>query len=153
MDEPLLGRSLSRAIAEACETGSGSGLSAGGHFLKQRADGRPPLEISITPLHRASVDLRQPGAAFVFINDRASPPALAEDVLCATHGLTPSEARLAALLAADRSLAEAADELEVSVHTVRKQLQALFAKTGTNRQSSLVGLLVRSSAALRPSDQ
>jgi DNA-binding CsgD family transcriptional regulator len=153
VDEPLLGRSLSRAIAEACETGSGAGLSAGGVFLKQREEGRPPLEISVTPLHRASVDLHQAGAAFVFINDPAAHPALAQDVLCATYDLTPSEARLATLLAADHSLAEAADELEVSVHTVRKQLQALFAKTGTHRQSSLVGLLVRSAAALPPSDQ
>ena len=92
------------------------------------------------------------GAAFVFISDPASQPDLAPDILRATYGLTRSEARLAILLAGDRSLAEAADELSVSIHTVRKQLQSLFAKTGTHRQSSLVGLLVRSAAALRPPD-
>ena len=58
------------------------------------------------------------------------------------HGLTRAEARLAATLAKGISLEEAAAALSISVHTVRSQLKAVFAKTGVTRQAELVALLL-----------
>lgn len=58
-----------------------------------------------------------------------------------SFGLTPAEARLARKLKDGRSLKEAADELSVSVNTVRNQLRAIFDKMGLTRQSDLVRTL------------
>jgi DNA-binding CsgD family transcriptional regulator/PAS domain-containing protein len=57
-------------------------------------------------------------------------------------GLTPAEAALAECLASDRSLDLAAKILGRSVGTARVQLQSIFEKTDTNRQSSLVRLIM-----------
>src|SRR5262245_8911248 len=54
--------------------------------------------------------------------------------------LTAAEARVLALLLDDCRPREIADELQISITTVRSHLQALFAKTGTRRQSELVAL-------------
>ena len=58
-------------------------------------------------------------------------------------GLTPAEARLAALLAAGATPAEVAQVQEVSIATVRSQLASIYAKTRTHRQAELVSLISR----------
>ncbi|KRR19765.1 hypothetical protein CQ14_38815 [Bradyrhizobium lablabi] len=55
--------------------------------------------------------------------------------------LTPAEARLAIALQAGDDIGEAATRLNISPETVRKQLKAVFAKTGVRRQSDLIALL------------
>ncbi|MBS0253010.1 MAG: helix-turn-helix transcriptional regulator [Proteobacteria bacterium] len=56
---------------------------------------------------------------------------------------TAAEARLADALLNGQSLAEFCDHVGVSINTARKQLAALFAKTGTNRQAALVAWLLQ----------
>jgi DNA-binding CsgD family transcriptional regulator len=63
-------------------------------------------------------------------------------VLRELYGLTQSETRLALLLLADCSVEEAAELLGITVGTARGVLKTIFAKTGTNRQASLVRLLL-----------
>lgn len=55
--------------------------------------------------------------------------------------LTTAETALADALVHGATLEQCAAQRGTSVHTVRGQLRALLAKTGTNRQSELVGLL------------
>lgn len=62
--------------------------------------------------------------------------------LRAAFGLTKAEARLALRLAQGSSLASAAQAFEVKLTTIRSQLQQIFAKTGTSRQSELVAMLL-----------
>lgn len=73
------------------------------------------------------------------------PPTEAGDLLGGalrdSFGLTQAESRLAGLLGEGMSLQEAADELGVSVNTIRNQLRAVFEKMGLNRQSDLVRAL------------
>lgn len=91
------------------------------------------------PLRRtATVILRDPGRRL-----RLAAPDLEK-----LFDLSPAEARLAQLLADGLSMEEAALQLGVSRNTVRSQLQAVFAKTGTNRQGDLVRLLLSSAATL-----
>ena len=68
--------------------------------------------------------------------------------LAALYGLTPAEARLAAKLAAFRSVEQAADELCITAHTARSQLKSVFAKTGAQSQSELLMLLATGTLAL-----
>lgn len=57
------------------------------------------------------------------------------------YGLTPAEARLAQALCQGHAPAQAAERLGIGVGTMRSQLKAIFAKTGTGRQADLVRLL------------
>lgn len=67
--------------------------------------------------------------------------------LAALYGLTPAEARLAARLAAFRSLEQAADDLCITVSTARTQLRTVFSKTGAKSQSELLMLLATGTLA------
>jgi DNA-binding CsgD family transcriptional regulator len=55
---------------------------------------------------------------------------------------------VAVSLACGLSVAESADRLHVSHHTVRSHLKSLFLKTGTTLQSALVSLILRLQAPL-----
>ncbi|WP_417461550.1 alpha/beta fold hydrolase [Kordiimonas sp.] len=63
-------------------------------------------------------------------------------ILRAELGLTQSESRLALQLGAGATVADAAKELNISVHTARNQLKSIYSKTGINRQSELIKLLI-----------
>jgi DNA-binding CsgD family transcriptional regulator len=75
---------------------------------------------------------------FTVVGPKPGPTA---ELLARVFGLTPAEARLASIMAEGANLEQAADQLGVSRETARSQLKAVFAKTGTNRQSQLVALL------------
>lgn len=67
------------------------------------------------------------------------------DVSCASlrqaYGLTPAEARVSLAVVQGDRLADAAQELNVSINTVKSTLQRVFAKTGTRSQLQLARLL------------
>jgi len=71
------------------------------------------------------------------------------EVLVRLYGLTFAETRLIGLLAAGRSLDEAATALGISRATARTHLRHIFEKTGTTRQSQLMKLVL--SALPQPS--
>jgi len=75
-----------------------------------------------------------------------APAGLSAEAVQQFFGLTPKEAALALRLAAGRSLVESARDQGVSVNTARAHLRAIFAKTGVDRQSRLVGALLKSVA-------
>lgn len=122
---------LQAAIERCARSGEIQALALPGHTLTlsrmpargvERADDRPALLLClIAPTRRPRL-----------------PPV---GQLVALLGLTPAEARLARGLAAGLSLEEHAEQQGVRLATVRTQLKAIFAKTGTHRQSDLVRLL------------
>ena len=57
--------------------------------------------------------------------------------------LSKAEARVATLLSDGLAPRMIADKLNVSIHTVRSQLQAIFSKTDTSRQAELTSLILR----------
>ncbi len=56
-------------------------------------------------------------------------------------GLTPAELRLAERLRDGQTLKETAQDLDISINTVRNQLRAIFDKMGLKRQSELIRAL------------
>jgi DNA-binding CsgD family transcriptional regulator len=60
-------------------------------------------------------------------------------------GMTPAETRLAQHLLGGGTAADYAAQHRLSPHTVRNHLRAIYAKTNTNRQVSLLQLLLRDS--------
>jgi len=62
--------------------------------------------------------------------------------LMAAYGLTPAEARVASYVALGKSIKQTAQELHVQPTTVRTQLDNVFRKTGTGKQSEMVAELL-----------
>jgi DNA-binding CsgD family transcriptional regulator len=118
----------------------------GPHLVRAwRIGGASPVgfSMSVPPASRAQVN------GDVAPADLAGLPEAAR--LRAEFGLTKAEARLALRLAEGSSLASAAQAFDVKLTTIRSQLQQVFAKTGTSRQTELVAVLLgRGYAYQRP---
>ncbi len=92
-------------------------------------------------LHDAILD---PGPlVMLIVHGSLEVAALPMDLLWRAFGLTESEATLAEALLNGATLADFAQEREVSKQTLRNQLVGVMRKTGTRRQSELVSLLTR----------
>jgi DNA-binding CsgD family transcriptional regulator len=85
-------------------------------------------------------------AALIFLSDqtRGTPHA---EALGTLYGLTPAEARLVCGLMDGLTLQEYADAKKIAVASVRTQLKSVFAKTGVNRQSALMRLILQNPVA------
>lgn len=79
--------------------------------------------------------------AMLLFHEPDQPIQLDPFVLAAAFELTPAEARVAAAIAQGASLEQVAQQLVISVNTVRSHLQTIFGKTGATRQAELVSLI------------
>lgn len=108
---------------------------------------RLPLSLLITPLRPTKDPAAWPhGAALIFVFDPLDLPKLSTERVRKMFNLTAAEAHLAAALCRGATLDEVAAERKVSAHTVKSQLKSVFLRTGTNRQTELVALLLASPA-------
>lgn len=131
---------LSRgAVAEAC-----------GIVRIARSD-RRPLILLVSPLSMAAEGGGQV-AALVFMYDQELARGLTRPMVRTLFGLTGAEADLAIALCAGKTVDDAAGERGTSIHTVRTQLKSIFQKTGTNRQTDLVSMLLASPAYVMSGD-
>jgi DNA-binding CsgD family transcriptional regulator len=102
-----------------------------------------PIIVRIWPFEGLSHSQTQDVRALLTLNaigPRLGPSAR---ILAKTFCLTPSEAKLACIIARGAPPAIAARELKISRETARNQLKSVFAKTDTHRQSELVALLMQ----------
>ena len=131
---------LERAITEAAA--APAGVKPSGPAVVELRLHEGPIRLLVCPLprgHRLALLGGTPRAVVAVIGQErpsARPDRMA--TLASLFGLTPAEARLADRIAADMSLAEAADALGIAMTTARWHLKTLFEKTGTHRQSALV---------------
>ena len=112
----------------------------------RRSSGRP-LILRFTPFKgdgRRETAFRLPShrAALVIVMDPDQTLSDAQSGLFAL-GLTPKEAKVAALIGAGVSPSEAAQQLGNSEATVRTVLKRIFGKLGVERQSQLAALVAR----------
>jgi DNA-binding CsgD family transcriptional regulator len=112
----------------------------------QRPVGRRPLTALVTALRDRDVPANGEAVVAVFVTDPEDAPALDAQLLRDWYGLTPAEARLAALLASGLSLHEIVERLGIAANTARTHLKSIFAKTDTRRQGELIRLLLSSPA-------
>lgn len=109
----------------------------------------PPRALTLSPA--AALDallIPAPPAMTVLI--RVSPPTGPARIaaLEALHGLTHSEARLAAALADGASIAAAGAQIGLTIETARNYSKRIYAKTGARGQGDLIRLLCTGVAAL-----
>lgn len=117
-----------------------------------RTDGSGRIGVMAVPA-RDNSKFDPPAGTMVilFLSDPAAAPTLAPKLLMAQFGLSPTEAQVAAKLAAGERIEDIADARQVSRETVRAQVKSLLAKTDTRGQGQLIGLVARSLASLRTS--
>lgn len=92
----------------------------------------PLLNGAPTPTYRA-----------VMIFDTSRQLEVCREVLTAVFGFTRAELRLAEQLLAGSTPAEAAETLQVTIHTVRTYLKRLYHKAGVRTQATLVRALLQ----------
>ena len=88
--------------------------------------------------------------ALVVIRDVATDWNVSLDAAVSVFGLTLAERRLAEFICQAGTLSDFALVRDVSTHTARSQLRAIFRKTGTSRQSELMLLLLKAGRLRKP---
>lgn len=83
-----------------------------------------------------------PAMVMAFLTTPKAQEPLSPTALASLFNLTPTEARVARLLASGLRPEEVARELGVAATTIAFHLRNVFAKTGTHRQADLVALLL-----------
>jgi DNA-binding CsgD family transcriptional regulator len=109
-----------------------------------RPSGKQPLTVVVRPTSSLLGwhDAETP-AVLIFILDPERPVGAPQADLHQLYGLTSAESTLAICLMEGKTLNECSELLGIRRSTVRMHLRNLFSKTGTQRQSELVGLLFR----------
>ena len=119
-------------------------------MLISRPSGRSRLSVLVReiPLGQWSESRQRPAVA-VFVRDPESNPAQSSHELARRlFGLTRVEAALALRLAEGFTLDEVSEQMGIRRNTARTHLRSIFCKTGVQRQTMLVRLLLNSVIAL-----
>ena len=116
-----------------------------GPIALPRPSGRRPLLVQAVPIAGDAGEWGLPGgkAALVIVVDPEDEASYDLAKALRLLGLTPSQARLAALIGAGRSRAESAEMLGISDSTVADTVKQIYAKLDISRQSELVRLVER----------
>jgi DNA-binding CsgD family transcriptional regulator len=147
---PTQTSSLHALISHASQAAMGNSLHVGGTLLLERPSGKRSYVVCVCPYRPHTSELAQlHPRVLIFVIDPETQPASDIKALSRVFGLTPSEARLAVILAQGESLAEASQRLRISRNTARTHLQHLFQKMGVRRQAELATLLLRCTGQLR----
>ena len=108
-----------------------------------RADKRP-LIVRAIPLTGQVSSIFSSASTILVVSDFEQPAAATpHGILADAFGLTPTEARLVSQLEKDVPLADAADEMRISLLTAKTHLKRILSKTDTKRQQDLLMLLRR----------
>src|SRR5262249_30862533 len=106
-------------------------------FLMSAADSRTvPLGVAI------------PAVSVLVVSESLAEPNPA--ILRELFSLTPTETRITTPLVLGRSAEEIAQDLNVSIQTVRTHIKRVLSKTSTTRQGELISLVLRSVPFRRP---
>jgi DNA-binding CsgD family transcriptional regulator/PAS domain-containing protein len=112
---------------------------------------RRPLHLRVVPLGLgASLAHPRAASAMVLVSDPEATGAGEAEAAARMLGLTPAEARVAALLASGRTPRAIAEQLGMSIETVRTYLKRGMSRAEVHRQSDLVRLLTSPVRLSRP---
>jgi DNA-binding CsgD family transcriptional regulator len=135
-------RALLNEAIDQLKTSPRLGPLPAGPIIVQRQD-KLPVIVRMWRFGAASSLPARDVRALLTLNALGPKPGPPAAILARTFCLTPSEAKLACVIARGVSPYCAARELNISKETARNQLKAVFAKTGTHRQSELIALLLQ----------
>lgn len=99
------------------------------------------MVVHIIPVRRAARDIFAAAANIVIVTPVRRADVPLANVIQGLFDLTAAETRVARLIAKGETVNGIAASFNTSQDTVRKQLKAVFAKTGVSRQGELISLL------------
>lgn len=99
------------------------------------------LIVHLIPVRRSAHDIFGPAMGVLVVTPLGSSQTLTDDLLNGLFDLSPAETRAAQGLLAGKSIEDLAADLGLSRETIRSQVKAVLAKTGTSRQADLMALL------------
>ncbi|MEO5346040.1 MAG: hypothetical protein H7834_06645 [Magnetococcus sp. YQC-9] len=149
-------RALSQMLRQGVAQATGRGpLTRNAMRITPLQEDHHFINAVVVPLspgqRKMSLFLSQPGVMLI-LSTLDHPVTRSSALLKTLFDLTGAEAHLAQELASGRNLEEVAAAKGCSLNTVRNQLKAVFAKTGSNRQAELIRL-VNSLPLAAPSGQ
>jgi len=106
-------------------------------------EGGLPAVLHVVPIRRAAHDLFAQAAAILVLTKASSKPTQETPLLQALFDLSPTEAAIAARIAAGETTDQIARTDGKSIETVRNQLKRVLEKTGCRRQVDLARLLAQ----------
>lgn len=130
---------LQRMIRGAALMASEEGGVCGGTVSVSRRSGRRPWIAVVSPYRNASGE----SFAVVLLIDPEGESEPSAEVVARLFGFTPSETKLALLLARGIRLEESSHELRITLNTARTHVRHMLEKTQLRRQTDLVILLNR----------
>jgi len=140
---------LSRLIEDACATGSGNGLAAGGTLLVSRPSGKRAFAVLVTPLRVSDQRFGTPHpVAALFVSDPERDGADPHEILRRLYGFTPAESAVAWLLLAGKRVSDITDALAITENTARTHVKRVLAKADCRTQAELVRVLLSGPVAL-----
>ncbi len=107
----------------------------------------PIVHMHISPFSTSEFAWHGKPVAIATLHGESRVPSENAGMLVDLFGLLPSEARLANALANGASLAEAAEQMGLTIETVRNYSKKIFAKTGTRGQADLVRYILANGLA------
>jgi DNA-binding CsgD family transcriptional regulator len=131
---------LARLVHEAAGAGV---MPMSGVMQVSRPSARRPLALVVSPTRNAASPFDRSHAVSIAFADPERAPEPDAELFRRLYGFTAREAAVAALLVQGRSPTEAADELAMTENTVRTHIRHVFDKTGVERLSDLVRLLMQ----------
>lgn len=112
----------------------------GGLVRWSHADGQPPKLLWVTPMMNGSSTAQYCAITVCDVNPDVGVQA---EILTSLFRLTKAEIRLAQQMLAGHTPAEAAEQMGVTIHTVRTYLKRLYLKTSVKTQAALVRKLLQ----------
>jgi DNA-binding CsgD family transcriptional regulator/PAS domain-containing protein len=117
----------------------------------ERPSHKPPYRLILMPVPSPAalpLGLTQPAAAVLIVDTEAGPE-LDTQILGELFSLTPAEVRVTGKLGVGRSAEEIAQEMGLSLETVRTHIRHVLSKTTTGRQGELIALVLRTAPCRR----
>lgn len=143
---------LDRLVRQAL-AGRRTDIATGGCVAIPRSFGQRPYIVRAIPTSAAESVGAQPPTALIVIVDPGQESVPDLDALRRLYGLTKTEAEVALRVLDGSGLLPIAEELSISVSTIRTHLKHVFNKTDTHRQAELVRLLLGGLAATRGNER
>ena len=142
-------RRLRALLDDSMRSTAGEGFGSGGVMAVARPSMKRPFIVLVAPLKLAIDSGASAGMSTIFISDPEAQIESSDGVLRRLYGLTATEARVANTFATTGSLEQTADRLRISRETVRWHVRHIYRKTGTNRQTALLKLLIQGASRLK----
>jgi DNA-binding CsgD family transcriptional regulator len=136
-------RRLERLLWEGATVSTRSDLPGpGGSLPIRRGDGKAPLQAVLTPIALASTAPRNSGAhAVLLITVPERRQGVRPEDIARHFGLTPREARFAALLAEGHTPRAAGEAMDLTYQSARTYVRRVMSKMDVSRQSDVVRLV------------